>query len=183
MVWRQKHCRLSREDEYAHYTTHENNPADPRYRNFLSQLWQPLKQRLPPAAHGLDFGSGPGATLHLMAQEDGFPCTCYDPFFAAAHSRLQQQYDFVTCSETAEHFCHPQAEFALLASLLRPGGWLAVMTLLLQDVSDFPNWFYKNDPTHVCFYQRTTFQWIADNFPFLPPVFISNRVILLQKRA
>lgn len=33
----------SREAEYGHYLHHENDPADPRYRRFLSKLADPLQ--------------------------------------------------------------------------------------------------------------------------------------------
>ena len=45
---------LSREAERAEYDIHENDPADPGYRTFLSRLADPLTQRLAPGASGLD---------------------------------------------------------------------------------------------------------------------------------
>ena len=38
---------LSEKDERARYDTHNNNPEDDRYRNFLSQLLSPLQERIP----------------------------------------------------------------------------------------------------------------------------------------
>jgi hypothetical protein len=68
--------------ERAHYGTHRNDPADPGYRTFLDRLCAPLVQRLPPGAEGLDYGSGPGPTLSVMLEEQGFPMRVYDPHFA-----------------------------------------------------------------------------------------------------
>ena len=175
--------RLSAEAERAHYLTHENDPADPRYRAFLGQLWQPLRERLPAGAHGLDYGSGPGPTLHRMAAEDGFPCAHYDPFFTPDPSCLDRTYAFVTCSETAEHFHRPAREFARLGKLLQPGGWLGVMTERLPAAASFPEWYYLRDPTHVCFYAEETFRWIAANFGFGEPEFPGPRVCLMQAAA
>lgn len=180
LAWMDPGDRLSREEEHAHYNTHENSPADPRYRRFLNQLWEPLRKRLQPDACGLDYGSGPGPTLHLMAREDGFPCTHYDPFFAPEEDRLDCRYDFITCSETAEHFHDPRAEFAQLHGLLRPGGWLAVMTQRLASPDAFAGWFYRKDPTHTCFYQDATFRWIAREYGFAEPEFAGARVVLLK---
>ena len=181
LVWLSRRNRLSREAEFRHYRTHQNRPSDHRYRRFLRQLWAPLQERLAPGSHGLDYGSGPGPTLHLMAQEDGFSCDFHDPFFAPRSELLELSYDFVTCTETAEHFHHPDREFGQLHRLLRPSGWLGLMTLRFADPANFAHWSYRNDPTHVVFYQEATFAWIADHFGFAPPVFVSDRVTLMRK--
>jgi len=89
------------------------------------------------------------------------------PFVRAGLSRSgasDQAYDFITCTETAEHFVDPRAEFDRFDVLLRPGGWLGVMTEVLDEDRIFETWRYARDPTHVCFYGRRTFDWIADRF-------------------
>jgi len=173
---------LSREREAAFYRTHENSPADPRYRKFLAQLWGPLRARLKDGAVGLDYGSGPGPTLHLMAEEEGFGCGIYDPFFAPDETVLKNRYDFVSCSETAEHFHHPEREFTRLSCLLKPSGWLGIMTLPPPgEPGELDRWHYRMDPTHVCFYRPDTFHWITDRFGFRPPLRFGHRVFLMQK--
>jgi SAM-dependent methyltransferase len=156
--------RLAPAAEKAHYETHENDPADPGYRAFLGRLAVPLVERLPPGAEGLDYGSGPGATLALMLEEHGFRVRNYDPFFAPDPGALRRSYDFITCTETVEHFFRPAAEFELLDRLLRPDGWLAVMTEVVSEERSFGEWRYARDPTHVCFYRRDTLEWIAARF-------------------
>ena len=180
LVWLDRDHYLSREAEQAHYAQHENNPSDKGYRQFLDRLWQPLKTKLPTGASGLDYGSGPGPTLHLMAQEDGFDCTHYDPCFHPDKSVFGQQYDFITCSETAEHFHDPANEFRQLKSLLKPGGWLGVMTSRRMPDTDFAKWHYRREITHVMFYADATFSAISGQFAFEAPEFISNSVALLQ---
>lgn len=150
------------EAERAHYGTHENHPDDPGYRAFLARLTDPLAVRLAPGAEGLDYGAGPGPALARMMEARGFPTRIFDPFFAPDGEALRRTYDFIACSETAEHFHHPAAEFARLDALLRPGGWLGVMTELLDNARDFATWRYARDPTHVCFYHPQTMRWIAD---------------------
>ena len=44
---------------------------------------------------------------------------------------------------------------------LKPGGILGIMTKLVLDRKAFSTWHYKNDLTHVCFYSRDTFEWVA----------------------
>src|SRR5690625_7500493 len=86
-----------------------------------------------------------------MLEEAAHSVTSYDPFYADKLQRLTQRYDFITVSETAEHFFNPREEFDLLWSLLRPNGYLGIMTLMLQSPEQFEQWHYRKDDTHVVF--------------------------------
>ena len=171
---------ISEADEKAHYDTHQNNPQDADYRKFLNRLLAPLKDKLAPGACGLDFGAGPGPTLSIMLEELGFPMNIYDIFYANDPSVLQQQYDFITISETVEHLHNPGKELQRLWTLLKPGGLLGIMTQLITDETLFPNWYYKRDPTHVCFYSRPTFHWLAKQWQ-ASLEFAAKDVILIHK--
>jgi hypothetical protein len=65
-----------------------------------------------------------------------------------------------------EHFQDPLKEFILLRSLLKPDGKLYCKTAVWNDAIDFKGWHYKNDLTHVIFYNRQTLQWIKDHLHF-----------------
>ena len=155
---------LSREDELARYLLHENSPEDCRYREFLSRLTDNLTPKLKPGAEGLDFGSGPGPTLSVMLAETGFPMDIYDPYFASDTAPLERTYDFITCTETVEHFYQPAKEFQRFDRLLRRNGWLGIMTEMLASDNNFLDWWYHREPTHVCFYKRETMAWIATQY-------------------
>jgi hypothetical protein len=171
---------LSPEEEKAHYDLHQNHPTDQGYRQFLSRLFIPMKEKLQPGAYGLDFGSGPGPTLSLMFEEAGFPMKIYDHFYANDAYVLQQRYDFITATETVEHLHHLKKELHQLWNLLDPGGYLGIMTKLVIDRDAFATWHYKNDPTHVCFFSVDTFHWLADLWR-AKIEFIGNDVIILEK--
>jgi hypothetical protein len=171
---------LSKADEKAHYDTHENNPDDPRYRQFLHRLLLPLTEKLQPGAQGLDFGSGPGPTLSVMLEELGFRTNVYDLFYANEPSVLQSQYDFITATETVEHLHNPGYELQRLWSILKRGGYLAIMTQLVRDEAAFANWRYIRDPTHVCFFSRITLIWLANHWQAALE-FAGDDVILLHK--
>lgn len=153
--------RPSREAELASYLRHVNDPADPRYRRFLARLAAPLLDRLPARRSGLDFGCGPGPALASMLREAGHEVSLYDPFFFPDPEPLGRTYDFITCTETAEHFHRPAEELARLDRMLRPGGWLAVMTCFQTDDERFARWHYRRDPTHVVFYREATLRHLA----------------------
>lgn len=152
---------LSSEDEYKHYCTHENVIDDPNYRTFLSRLSKPLKHILTSHKIGLDYGCGPGPALSAMLIEDGYEMQNYDPFFYPDKKVLSSTFDFITCSETVEHFYDPFSEFNLLDKMLHPSGVLAIMTNFFQDDLPFKGWYYAQDPTHVVFYSKKTFEKIA----------------------
>ena len=153
-----------RDTERAHYALHENDPGDPRYRAFLSKLSGPLLEKLPPGARGLDYGCGPGPALAAMLREHGHAVALYDPVFAPDAAPLETTYDLVVCTETAEHFHDPFEEFSRLDRLLRPGGWLGLMTCFQTDDARFRDWHYRKDPTHVVFYRESTLRYVANRF-------------------
>jgi SAM-dependent methyltransferase len=153
--------RLSPQAERAEYALHQNNGDDAGYRAFLGRVATPLLQRLGPARHGLDFGCGPGPVLAEMLRAAGHTVALYDPFFQPDAVALAATYDFITCTEVAEHFHHPAAAFRRLDTLLRPGGWLALMTCFQTDDARFAQWHYRRDPTHVVFYREATLRWLA----------------------
>lgn len=155
---------LTPSEERKRYDSHQNSASDPAYRSFLNRLMTPLLRYLQPGQQGLDFGCGPGPTLSVMLQERGYPMSVYDPFYANDASLLQKKYDFITCSEAIEHFKRPDQEWRRLLSLLVEGGTLAIMTQLHQLGCDFGRWYYKNDPTHICFFSRQTFEWLAKRY-------------------
>lgn len=151
-----------RDAERREYELHRNAPDDPGYRRFLSRLAEPLAVHLAPGDEGLDYGCGPGPAMSALMVERGFVMADYDPIFVPDGRLLERDWDFITCTETVEHFHFPGREFARLDGLLRPGGWLGVMTEPRDPGRDFANWWYHRDPTHVCFYEPYTLHWIAD---------------------
>ncbi|MBM9603960.1 class I SAM-dependent methyltransferase [Desulfopila inferna] len=172
--------RVSIEEEYAYYCLHRNNPDDLKYRHFLSKLTAPLLQRLPRQAKGLDYGCGPGPALAGMLSEAGHRMSLFDLHFFPEQEPLSDLYDFITCTETIEHFHHPAKEFKRLDSLLRPGGWLAVMTCFQTDDTRFASWHYRRDPTHVVFYREKTLCHLAREFGWTCEIPVKD-VALMRK--
>lgn len=174
-------CSLPKPDEEkALYECHENHVDDPGYRKFLNKLVAPLMERIQPASQGLDFGCGPGPALAAMLGEAGHRMAVYDPFFADSPEVLDQTYDFVTCTEAIEHFHVPAKEWQLLLSMVKPGGYLGIMTKLVLDAERFASWHYKLDPTHVSFFSRATFEFLAQRDGLMLE-FVADDALLLRK--
>ena len=180
LVFVPREYHLSALDEKAQYDHHENSPEDSGYRQFLNRLFEPMNARLTPGSCGLDFGSGPGPTLSVMFEEAGHVVSIYDPFYAPDRSPLSRQYDFVTASEVVEHLGNPAEDLQCLWSCVRPGGVLGIMTKWVGDEASFANWHYKNDPTHVSFFSRETFDWLTAEWS-AELTFVGSDVILLAK--
>ena len=171
---------LSEKDERARYDSHNNDPSDDRYRNFLSQLLSPLQEKIPKIANGLDFGSGPGPTLSLMLEECGHSVDLYDKFYAMNDDVFDRQYDFITASEVVEHLRQPLTELSRLMGLLKTNGVLAIMTQILTPQIDFEQWYYKHDPSHIGFFTEKALNYLAEKWQAELYV-ISDRVVIFKK--
>ena len=147
---------------------------------FIMPLLAQINQQQIGPLSGLNFGRLLDPQCMQMIKDSGNNVNQYDPFFAADHSVLQKNYDFVCCYKVFEHFRNPNKEWQLLSRLVKPGGWLAISTPLLTDLSHFDKWHYKNNPTHVSFYQQQTFEYLAENSEFTL-LFASQALILMQK--
>ena len=132
------------------------------------------------SSSGLDFGCGSGPALAAMLEESGHHVKLYDPFFFPQDDVLKTSYDFVTCTEVAEHFHNPDREFRLLNKLLKPGGLLGIMTSLAPDQDNFADWAYHQDVTHVVFYQEKSFNWISQTFGYEIKT-LGNDVVIMTK--
>lgn len=104
----------------------------------------------------------------------------YDSHYAADKFALCGSYDFITATEVVEHLAAPGAELQRLWDLLVPGGWLAVMTKLVIDRARFSHWHYRRDPTHISFFCRYTWDYMARQWS-TTATYIGSDVILLQK--
>jgi hypothetical protein len=161
-VFAPKEFHLSDSEEKARYDSHQNNPEDERYRRFLSQVFNPVIDFIKPSAMGLDFGSGPGPTLSVMFEERGFKVDLFDKFYANDESIFNNKYDFITATEVVEHLDNPGAQLTKLCNMLNKSGVLAIMTKMLNNNIDFSSWYYKDDPTHVCFFSKVTMSYLAN---------------------
>ncbi len=173
---------LSPEEEKKRYDQHRNSSDDPDYRRFLSRVFLPLQRWLAPGSDGLDFGSGPGPTLSLMFEEAGHSMKIFDHFYERVPAVLEQQYDFITATEVVEHLHDPKMELDRLWACLKQGGWLGIMTSHAVGQEAFPKWYYKNDPTHVCFFSQQTFGWMALQWN-AEVTFADGDVVFFHKRS
>lgn len=161
------------------YEKHQNNIQDTGYVSFLNQIVQAAKPFLRADQRGLDFGCGPSPTLSIILKNEGFHCQDYDPVFYPTNP--VGPFDFIFSTECFEHFASPKTELSRITSLLAKGGILAVMTDMWESENAFSTWYYKRDFTHLVFYHRRTFDYIAKQFGYDLLLTDNKRVVVLKK--
>lgn len=169
---------LCYEKERDRYLLHQNNIDDQGYINFLNRLVEPLTPLLNKEDIGLDYGCGPSPTLSILLEKKGFTCNNFDPIFF--NNELRRNYDFICATECFEHFFYPANELKKISNLLRKDGLLGIMTEFWNNEEQLKSWYYMKDPTHVCFYNIETFNYIADTFGFRINYTDKKRVVILQ---
>jgi hypothetical protein len=130
----------------------------------------------------LDFGCGPVKTLAALLKElYKLDVETYDPYFDDKNLRAKY-YDFISAIEVVEHFNDPKLSFSRLDSLMKKGTELALMTKFRPaKLADFKSWRYKDDTTHVSFYNQTTFGYLAEKFSW-QVLFTNHRDLIKFKK-
>lgn len=170
------------EREKQEYDLHENSSEDEGYIQFLSRFSNPFMQKIGSPKRGLDFGCGPGPALAALIEQRGHSVALYDLFYKNDPTVLTKKYDFITATEVVEHFRDPAKEFIQLFDMLEPGGYLGLMTKMVKADVAFKNWHYIRDHTHIAFYSKETFTYIAGQFE-ADVSFVADDVIIFQKRT
>lgn len=171
---------LSLKTERSRYALHNNGIEHEGHVAFLNRVVEPCLPLLTANMIALDYGCGPVPTLSRILEQHGITCFDYDPLFGFDHP--YREYDVVFATECFEHFYKPQKEFSTIDSLLKPGGYLGVMTEQYENTDRFRTWYYKRDPTHVSFYHRKSFAYLCETYGYEINYADRNRVMVLQKK-
>ena len=166
--------------EYQRYLQHNNDVENKGYQSFVSPIVSAVLKEFRPDSKGLDFGAGTGPVISKLLKDKNFQIELYDPFFHNYPELLSVKYYYIVCCEVIEHFHDPGKEFELLKELILPKGKLYCMTNIYDKSIDFGRWFYKDDLSHVFFYQRETFYRIKERFEF-DDVLINGRLITFTR--
>ncbi|QIE58007.1 class I SAM-dependent methyltransferase [Rasiella rasia] len=168
--------------EKERYLSHNNDINDTGYQHFVFPIIDAVARTFSSDKIGLDYGAGTGPVITKLLAEKGYTMKLYDPFFHPNTGVLQETYDFIVCCEVMEHFHHPLKEFRRLQRLLKPNGKLFCMTNTWETtktISDFKKWYYKNDPTHVIFYNGENLERIKNEVGF-SEIVIDDRLITIS---
>ena len=158
----------SQAEEKARYLLHLNDAGNAGYVRWIESFADAIRPFVRPGASVLDFGSGPRPVPARVFRSRGYSVTVYDPYFAPDTTWQDRRWDAIVVHEVAEHLSDPRSILAGLAAVLEPGGVLCIRTRFAPvdgdgnlDIEAFASWWYRQDPTHLGFFTRTSISIIA----------------------
>ncbi len=172
---------LSTADEKIRYDKHTNSNQDKYYIEFLKRIVTPITSNVKPGSIGLDFGCGPGPILKDLFLVHNIGIEEYDLYYKDDKSLLNRDWNFIVTTEVIEHLSKPGNIIESLWNLIDVKGVLAIMSNLYTKSTDFPSWYYKGDPTHICFFCKESFLWLADKLD-ANVEFFDKDITILKKR-
>jgi SAM-dependent methyltransferase len=174
---------LSSEDEGRRYEIHNNEISDPSYRSYFKNFIDYIEDDLDKGHTILDYGSGPQPVLADVMEENGYTVDIYDKFFYNRKEYLDKKYDVIISTEVFEHIYNPVETLETLLSILNKNGKLILMTAVspLTD-EEFKRWWYIQDPTHVVFYNKKTFDTISRKYDLNIIKYNHKNIIIFQRR-
>jgi len=174
---------VSNENELKQYNHHNNTIDSPGYVEMFETFIDTTFASYMDNIHNvLEFGSGPGPVLSELLKRRGLNVDIYDKYFSPAKVYEGKKYDLITSTEVIEHIEDVKKVFEFFSSHIKSGGYLALMTQFhTNDAEDFKQWWYKNDPTHICFFRPYTFEVLAKMNRFEVLKHDSKKSVFLRK--
>lgn len=169
--------------ELSQYKNHNNTMESPGYvemfEKFMDATFEPYIDNITTV---LEFGSGPGPVLSELLRQRGLDVDIYDKYFSPQKIYENKKYDLITSTEVIEHIEKPLEVFEVFSKHIKKDGYLALMTQFHKnEEEDFKKWWYKNDPTHICFFRPRTFETLANMSGFEIVKHDDVKSVLLRK--
>ena len=181
-IHKDKEYHVDREEENRQYSLHNNSFESEGYVKIFVDLINDFIKPLGITKKVLEYGSGPGPVLKELLVREGYSVFDFDPYFNNNVEYQDNMYELITSTEVVEHFNNPLDDFKHLSSLLEIDGYLVIMTKFrTMEISEFLNWWYRRDTTHISFYTLKTFEYLADKFNLKLVTTNNVNVIVFQK--
>ena len=149
------------------------------FEKFIDATFEPYIDDI---TNVLEFGSGPGPVLSELLRQKGLDVDIYDKYFSPKKVYENKKYDLITSTEVIEHIENPLEVFELFSKHVKKDGYLALMTQFHKNEEEyFKKWWYKNDPTHICFFRPRTFEVLANMSGFEVVKHDDVKSVLLRK--
>ena len=162
---------ISESKEKERYLHHQ---YDDSYTNYQKELLTPyFKDK---SYKILDFGCGQQPILDKIFPNCNF--VYYDKYFYENEFK-SSLYDVILLNEVIEHILNPLEVLDELVKLLNENGYLLIHTMLYDENTNFKTWWYQRDITHISFFNKETFEFIANKYNL--KLSINNNFIVLKK--
>jgi hypothetical protein len=152
---------VSVEEEKKRYDLHENSADHEGYLRFLNECADVIVKETPVSARILDYGSGRNAVLTRLLRDRGYDCTAYDPLYGIGKDALEETYDAVVLCEVVEHIRDLKKELVNIKNAAGISGKIFIRTQLYPSLENFPQWWYRNDITHINFFSGQSIAKLA----------------------
>lgn len=175
---------LKPEDERRRYELHENTCENQGYVDMFERFWSVVLPHIQNVKTVLDYGCGTEPVFAKILRQKEYSVDTYDKYFAPQRVYQEKTYDLVTLTEVLEHIADPTKLFALLAKHVRPGGYIAFMTLFHPENDEaFLKWWYRRDPTHISFYSIKTIDYLCKSSNMALLFTDRERIGIIRKAA
>lgn len=172
---------INKENEKKRYLLHKNSIEDKKYvemlKDFIAKSINPITTNIKDI---LDFGCGHNPVLAQILTEMKYNTNYYDPYFFPNLEKTKK-YDLVVSTEVFEHLINPLESFQIILNLLNENGSISIMTKFIPK-DNFENWWYLSDETHISFYNKKTFEYLANKFNLKILFCDDKELIVLQKK-
>lgn len=168
-------------EEKKRYDSHQNSDQDLGYHNYLLHISQEILPHLVTNGRGLDFGCGATKILGSFFEQSGHNVDSFDLYYYPDQTIWDKKYDFMILSEVIEHLGEPRDVMKRLSALLNSNGKVFIKTKIYPAKSQFPNWFYKRDITHVQFFNQKSFEVLAQLMNLSGPTKIGDDLFLFKE--
>ena len=151
---------LSFEQEKRRYDLHDNTENNQGYVRFLSQVADVAESIYPKGGRFLDFGCGKEAVLRTLLERRNRICDCFDPLYEHTID-IKNRYDIIILCEVIEHCRNMLETLHSIRRLMLEEGAVIVRTQCRPDSGDLMQWWYVQDPAHVCFFSARSLSFAA----------------------
>jgi len=165
-------CFISAEAIEKHYKDQHNNVFNwKKEAGFFIEWLKNLEWSLPLSSLSfLDYGSG-GGFLTEELRRMGYAVDCYEPMLHGEFNpnKYSKAYDVIIMNEVVEHLEDINKTLDIIYSLLADNGVVIIKTLLTDRIindpenfkESFTRWWYKDDPTHISFFNFMTIEYLC----------------------
>ncbi|HEX2957755.1 MAG TPA: methyltransferase domain-containing protein [Chitinispirillaceae bacterium] len=172
---------VTRAQEQARYAMHDNSESNHGYVRFLEVVAEMAIACTPSGGSVLDFGCGKNAVLETIIQRKcSLQCDSYDPLFDQNIIIPEKEYDTIVMCEVIEHLRNLHEELELLGKLLKINGILIVRTQKYKSLQMFPSWWYRQDSTHINFFNDASLSFVASLLNRISVPTSYNDIVILK---